>query len=154
MVNDRLKHVVATASNVPARFVQKLYYKKDSTDPELVSYYHNPYFMTKAFDLFKIMGQKNRYKLFARIRYQYDIADDFLSTKSNSISLYDKETQKSAFFNLLINKKVFMMACIAFSARVCFPMHARQFKDTYMELKQINQIQTHNLFENLQRFKE
>ena len=81
------------------------------------------------------MGDKNRFKVFARIRYHYDLADNYLSTRNSNIPLQDKESQKSGFLDLLIHKKVFTLASIAFSARITLPMSGRLFKDSYMELK-------------------
>jgi hypothetical protein len=66
----------------------------------------------------------------------------------------ERETHKSSFYDLLISKKVFTLASIAFADRLRFPSNPRDFKETYMELKEVNQIQTHNLYENLERFKE
>jgi hypothetical protein len=49
---------------------------------------------------------------------------------------------------------VLTLGCIAFSGKVKLPINARQFKDVYMELKEVNQIGTHNLYENLQSYRE
>ena len=47
-----------------------------------------------------------------------------------------------------------MLSCILFTGRVGLPANAKTFKEVYMELKEVNQIFTHNLYENLERYKE
>lgn len=53
-----------------------------------------------------------------------------------------------------MGKKVLVLASIMFSGRVRLPVRAQEFKEVYMELKEVNQIYTHNLYENLEKFKE
>ena len=36
--------------------MQKLIFKEDSADPEIVSYRHNSHFIGKAFNLFECLG--------------------------------------------------------------------------------------------------
>lgn len=95
------------------------------------------------------MGEKNRLKLFARVRYHHELSDNYVSTKPSTITALEKESAKAAFYDLLFNKKVFVLATIMFSGKVRLPVHAQEFKEVYMELKEVNQIYTHNLYENL-----
>lgn len=92
--------------------------------------------------------------MFARVRYHYDLSDQFISTRAANISLPDKESNKAMFYDLLIGKNVFTLASICFTDRVHLPVNAKHFKETYMELKEINQIHTHNLYMNLDRYKD
>jgi hypothetical protein len=100
------------------------------------------------------MGEKNRLKLFARVRYHYELSDNFLSTRPHNIGIVEKETLKCSYYDLLFTKKMFVLATIFFSGKVRQPINAREFKEVYMELKEVNQIYTHNLYENLEKFKE
>lgn len=56
--------------------------------------------------------------------------------------------------DLQLSKKVLTLSCVAFSGRVRLPVCAKEFKESYMELKEVNQINTHSLYENLEQFKE
>jgi hypothetical protein len=49
---------------------------------------------------------------------------------------------------------MFVLASIFFTGKVRQPINAQEFKEVYMELKEVNQIYTHNLYENLEKFKE
>ena len=39
--------------------------------------------------VFKMMGERNRFKVFARIRYHFDLADNYLSTKALNTPVND-----------------------------------------------------------------
>jgi hypothetical protein len=134
---------------VPAVNLQQFLHRtiyKPAADDAPPSIYHNSDFLLQGIRTFKLMGEKNRLKLFARVRYHYELSDNFLSTRPHSIGIVEKETLKGSYYDLLFTKKMFVLASIFFSGRVRQPVNAREFKEVYMELKEVNQIYTHNLY--------
>lgn len=100
------------------------------------------------------MGEKNRLKLFARVRYHHELSDRYLSTRASSLSALEREGARAGFYELQLGKKALVLGTIMFSGRARLPVRAEEFKEVYMELKEVNQIYTHNLYENLEKFKE
>lgn len=89
MLGDRLKHVIPIAAHDCDQFISKIIYKKDYEDGADCSYRHNHEFIQEAMDLFKLMGEKNRFRMFARVRYHHDLSGQFISTRPTNISLPD-----------------------------------------------------------------
>jgi hypothetical protein len=122
MLNDRLKYVVPVSAHNIERFVQKVIFKQDEKE---CSYKHNSVFMQEAIKIFKEMGEKNRFKVFARIRYHFDLSDSFILTRPSNLPLLEKESHKSAFYDLLLGKKTFTFASICFTDKVSIPKNAK-----------------------------
>ena len=80
--------------------MHKVAFKNDSTAEDVCSTRHNREFMGEAVELFKKIGEKNRFKVFARIRYYFDLADDFISTRPSHLNPLEKEHQKSSYYDL------------------------------------------------------
>jgi hypothetical protein len=148
---NRLKHLAVVPAVDLQRFLRRSIYKEEETE---VSYYHNSDFLLQGIRTFRLMGEKNRLKLFARVRYHHELSDNFISTRPNVLTASERETHKAAFYDLLFTKKMFVLASILFTGKVRQPVNAQEFKEVYMELKEVNQIYTHNLCENLEKFKE
>ena len=90
MINDRMKYVVPVGYHNSKNYIQRVIFKKDITNENNYSLRYNREFMNEAMLLFKKIGEKNRFKIFARIRYHYDLGEGFIETRPSSLPLVEK----------------------------------------------------------------
>lgn len=88
-------------------------------------------------------------KLFARVRYYYEKAAGYMKTTPMTLTYKQKEQLKAHYNDTIIVQNLITVAAIAFSSRVQFPVSARTFKDSFMELNESNEINTFTIYDKL-----